>query len=173
MAKNILILLALLLAADPALAFRPGPREICSPSGNYCATLNPLGGYITVYEAGDKRAVLWTADGYSSVAALADDGQHLVLGWTISPNSGFGVVGNMVPLDYDNYTLLEFYRRGHIFRRVSLGDIMTDAEIKTDRVGEFYRWGDYLGLDEDGYFVLRAATGREIRLDMTTGWPVR
>jgi len=169
MAKKITILLVLLLTAGPALAFSPGPHEVCSPNGRYCATLNPMGGYITTYRAGDKQDVLWTGDGFSRVAALADDGQHLVLGHGIILLGGRPPMRNFVPRDYDKHPFLVFYRRGHIFRRIRISDIMTDAEIRTERVGDYYRWGDYLGLDEDGYFVVRSATGREIRLDMTTG----
>ncbi len=172
MVGRILLVLALLLASGPVLAYRPGPYEICSRNGEYCAKLNPLGGGIVVFKAGDREAVLWSADGYADAAELADDGQHLVLShgtighsvWFYAP-----VRGNVVPLDYHDFTLLEFYRRGHVFRRVGIRDIMTDAEIQTSRDGDFYRWGDYLGIDEDGLFGLRTATGREIRLDMTTG----
>lgn len=168
---RLLFALALVMVSGPVQAYRPGPYEVCSLIGKYCATLHPLGNSITVYKAGNREAVLWSAVGYADVAALANDGQHLVLSYGTIDHCCFyaPVKGNVVPLDYHDFTLLVFYRRGHVFKRVAIRDIMSDAEIETDRIGDFYRWGEYLEINDAGLFGLRTATGREIRFDMTTG----
>ena len=143
----------------------PSVWEVCSPSGEYCARLDPADRSILAYKPGVEQIVLWTATGWSRVAALADDGEHLVLGYE-------GM--NLIPVDYEpDMEMLTFYRRGEIVKTVRLRDLISDIAIRMNRTVSHYYWGDYLGFDENGRYVLRTATGREFRFDMTTGQPVR
>lgn len=103
--------------------------------------------------------------GWSRVAGLADDGEDLVPG-----SEGM----NLIPLDYwSDMGMLTFYRRGEIFRTVRLDELISDIAIRMNRTASHSHWGDYLGLDADGHYALRSATGRKIRFEMTTGYPVR
>ena len=148
-------------ADEPMMS--PAVWEVCSPDGVYCARLDPDTDTIAAYKAGAGGDVLWTAPGWSRVAALADDGEHLVLGYE-------GM--NLIPVDYDpGMEMLTFYRRGEVFRRVALPVLVGDEALQ--RTVSHYYWGDYLGLDADGYYAVRTFAGREIRFDMATGMPVR
>ena len=168
MQVRILILSALLLPAttlaDEAM-MPPSVWETCSPGGDYCARLDPADDSMVAYKAGVAQKVLWTATGWSRVAALADDGEHLVLGYE-------GM--NLIPLDYrSDMPMLTFYRGGEIIGTVRLRDMISDTAIRMNRTVPSYNWGDYLGLGADGRYRVRTATGREIRFDMTTGKLVR
>jgi hypothetical protein len=166
MIKKFLLPIILLLAM-PAFAdepmLPPSLWETCSRSGAHCATLDPDANRITVRRTGEAGEVLWSADGWSRVAALADDGEHLVLGYE-------GM--NLIPVDYDkDMAMLTFYRRGSVIAVVRLRDIAGWLNLR--RTASHYYWGDYLGLDADGYYVVRVSRGGEIRFDMTTGQRVR
>lgn len=160
------LLLALLPSA--ALADRvgistPTTWETCSPSGQYCARLDPDENRITAYRAGAKEVVLWTAGDWSSVAALADDGEHLMLGYK-------GM--SLIPVNYDpEMKMLTFYRRGEVIQRVTLSALIDRAAMQ--RTVSHWYWGNYLELDADGRYAVRTADGRKIRFDMTTGMPIR
>lgn len=157
----------ILLIASPVLAdepmLPPAVWQTCSPNGVYCATLDPGADRITVYRAGAADNVLWSAAGWSRVAALADDGEHLVLGYE-------GM--NLIPVDYEpDMEMLTFYRRDAVIQRVALS-VLVDRKALQRTVSHWY-WGDYLGLDANGRYTVRTAGSREIRFDMTTGLPVR
>ena len=158
-----LLLPFVLLVAPPALADEPLlPPEVwetCSPSGAYCATLDPNADSVSAYRAGNAGAILWIAPGWSRVAALADDGAHLMLGYESM---------NLIPVDYDKgMAMLTFYRRGETIAVVRLRDLANWLNLQ--RTVSHYYWGDYLGLDADGHYVVRVSRGGEIRFDMTTG----
>ena len=153
----------LFLFVPPAVADEPlRPPEVwetCSPNGAFCATLDPDASRITVRRAAGAGDVLWSAAGWSRVAALADDGEHLVLGYE-------GM--NLIPVDYDkNMAMLTFYRRDEIIAVVRLRDLAGWLNLK--RTVSHYYWGDYLGLNAEGHYVVRVSRGSEIRFDMTTG----
>lgn len=159
----IALLSATALADEPMMP--PSVWETCSPSGEYCARLDPVENSILAYKPGVETIVLWRATGWSRVAALADDGEHMVLGYE-------GM--NLIPLDYrPDMPMLTFYRRGEVFRTVRLEELISYIAIKMNRTASHYHWGDYLGLDENGHFGVRTATGHEMRFDMATGRSVR
>lgn len=70
-------------------------------------------------------------------------------------------------------TMLTFYNRGKIFGEVALKDLISDSAIRMRRTESHYRWGEYLGLDEEGRYAVRTAVGQVIRFDMASGKPVR
>jgi hypothetical protein len=141
----------------------PSVWGTCSPSGEYCARLDPADNSIQAYRPGAHEVVLWSAAGWSRIAALADDGEHLVLGYE-------GM--NLIPVDYDpDMEMLTFYRRGEVIRRVPLSALIDRGALQ--RTVSHWYWGDYLGLDAEGRYAVRTADGRQIRFDMTTGKAVR
>jgi len=167
MRAPVLIPLLALLFPLPALAdepmMPPSVWQTCSPSGEYCARRDPKENRVVAYKPGMEQVVLWTAQGWSRVATLADDGVHMVLGYE-------GM--NLIPVDYDpDMKMLTFFRRGEVIRRVALSAIVGGEALQ--RTVSHWYWGDYLGLDADGYFAVRTAGGREIRFEITTGRQAR
>ncbi|MBE9555645.1 MAG: hypothetical protein IMF08_02215 [Proteobacteria bacterium] len=167
MNARFLIFLLALLPTIPANAdepmMPPSVWETCSPSGEYCARLDPVENSILAYKPGVETIVLWRAEGWSSVAALADDGEHLVLGYE-------GM--NLIPVDHEpDMEMLIFYRRGMVFQRIALSVLIDSAALQ--RTVSHWYWGDYLGLDANGHYAVHTADGKEFRFDMTTGLPVR
>ena len=144
-------------ADEPPLP--PSVWTTCSPSGEFCARLDPVENSIRAYRKAEEVTVLWTAPGWSRVAALADDGEHLVLGYEGQ---------NLIPVDYDSdMAMLTFHRRGEAFAVTRLRDLANWLNLQ--RTVSHYYWGDYLGLDADGHYVVNVSRGGEIRFDMTTG----
>lgn len=168
MLRNLALAILFLLLAPQASADRlgiPAPTtwETCSPSREFCARLDPEENSILVYKPGVETIVLWRATGWSSVAALADDGEHLVLGYE-------GM--SLIPVDHEpDMEMLTFYWRGEVIRRIALSVLIDRAALQ--RTVSHWYWGDYLGLDADGRYAVRTADGREIHFEMTTGLPVR
>ena len=79
---------------------------------------------------------------------------------------------NPIPVDYDrDMPMLTFHRRGAVSATVRLGDLAGRRNLQ--RTVSHYYWGDYLGLDADGHYVVKVSRGDEIRFDMATGRPVR
>ena len=137
----------------------PTVWTVCSPSGEFCARLDPAENNIQAYRKADEGTVLWTAPGWTRVAVLADDGEHLVLGYE-------GM--NLIPVDYDEgMAMLTFFRRGRQIAVVRLRDLT--SWLRLQRTVSHYYWGDYLGLDADGRYVVKLSRGGKIRFDMTTG----
>lgn len=167
MKAPVLIPLLALLFPIPVLAdepmMPPSVWETCSPSGEYCARLDPKDNSVVAYKPGMEQVVLWTAQGWSRVAALADDGMHMVLGYE-------GM--NLIPVDYDpDMEMLTFFRRGVVIQRVALSALVGGEALQ--RTVSHWYWGDYLGLDADGCYAVRTAGGREIRFEITTGRQAR
>lgn len=147
-------------ADEPLLP--PQAWETCSPSGAYCARLDPENNTITGYEPGGPN--LWSAKGWSRIAALADDGEHLVLGYA-------GL--NLIPQNYrSDMTMLTFYRGGKVIKTVPLKDLVSDPIIRANPTVSHYYWGNFWGLNADGHFVVETADNRIVRFDLSTGDPV-
>jgi len=75
---------------------------------------------------------------------------------------------SLIPLNFEsNMPMLTFYRHGAVIRVVPLRDLVRRADLQ--RTVSHYYWGDYLGLDADGHYVVKVSRGGEIRFDMATG----
>lgn len=158
---------AALSLAHSALADTPSPPPevwtVCSRSGEYCARLDPEKNVIDIYRAGAEDDILWSMLGWLRVAALADDGEHLVAGSS-----------SLVPQGYDeDMVMLTFHRRGAVIATVPLNALIGRAALQLNRTVSHHYWGYYIGFDEDGYYVVKTATDREYRFDVTTGNLVR
>jgi hypothetical protein len=101
--------------------------------------------------------------GWFRVASLADDGEHFVAGY-------WGM--NLIPLNYDKQlVMLYFFKRGELLNHVTLEQIIRDNS-KLRRTASHYAWGNFLGLDKSGRYVVETVEGRRIRFDLTTGTPI-
>ncbi|WP_193367388.1 hypothetical protein [Pelagibius marinus] len=162
------------LSGGAALADEPLPlpedKTVCSPSGIYCAEVRVGSGPLkndprtTVLKSGKA---LWSMPGWFRDPYLADNGDHLVVG-----NDGLG----LIPMRYNPpITILTFWRRGELVRKVPLSEIVLDAS-NLGITGSHRLWGRTLGFDEQGRFVVQTVEDRALAFDPKSGllvdiWP--
>ncbi len=155
----LLAMLATPAAADEPLP-RPQPYTVCSPSGVFCAHLDPQKAITRIYRAGQESDDLWVMDGWFRQAALADDGETLVIGYD-------GL--NLLSLDYrEDDLILWIYRRGALVRAVALDEVIEDFS-SLQRTVSHYLWRHYVGFDQAGNYVIETVEGRSIAIDVATG----
>jgi MYXO-CTERM domain-containing protein len=158
--------LAGVLASHPSRADEPlrapTAREVCSRDGKYCAFMDPHTG-TKAYEmnGSTKGKEVWSMQGWFRVAALADDGKHLVVGWD-------GM--NLVPKQPDpKLVMIRFYESGKSISEVHLDELIQDLS-KLKRTVSHEMWGDFPeGLDARGLFVVHTVEGRMLAFDPATG----
>jgi hypothetical protein len=132
-------------------------RSICSPNRRYCAVLNPSRGTTTVYEVVEGRRVKrWRMSGSFRSTVLCDDGRHLVAGY-----DGGGVLADRAGKDE---VMLRFYDKGRLLRSVRLRELLKNPADLPGR-----RWGDVLGIDETGAYVVTTVEGRRLAFDVSSG----
>jgi hypothetical protein len=163
--KYVVALLSLLL---PLAAFAdtplPAPKiiEVWARNRGFCAVMDPKTTTTVVYrvDGAGGRTRVWQMHAWSRVAALADDGEHLVVGY-----SGSG----LVPLDFTmEEVMIWFYDRGTLIRKVLLKEMVPDRSL-LQRTASHYYWGAYLGLDDQGRYVIKTVDGNTFRFDVRTG----
>jgi hypothetical protein len=133
-----------------------------SANKKFFAVMDPKSNMTVVYRvnADGLPSVHWTMRGWFEVAALADDGKHLIVGC-----GG----GNLLPLSVTkDFPIIQFYKVGNRINVVTLGELLQDLS-KLQRTVSHYRWGNYVGLDKDGRFVVQTVEGRRLAFDVTTG----
>jgi hypothetical protein len=150
----------------------PAPQRVCSRSGRFCARMDPTTWRTQVVRVSPDGAETpcWSMPGWFRVAALADDGEHLVVG-----DDGQG----LLPDYRRTQVVLTFFRRGVRVREVRLGEVVRHLWMLR-RTASHWGWGRYRGIDEAGRYVLVTEDGllpwrgeRLHRFDVTTGKPVR
>lgn len=136
-------------------------KEVWSPNKNFCAVMDPKPETTTVYrvEGEGKRNKQWAMQGWFRVAHLADDGEHLVVG-----HGGI----NLLPLKVTkDEPMIRFFRKGELLNTVTLGELLNQSSLK--RTVSHYLWGNYLGLDDKGRYVVETVEGRKLAFDVATG----
>lgn len=141
----------------------PGPITACSPSKTYCAVSDPKQGTRAFRLNRDgTRSPLWSLPGWHRVLFIADDG-HV---------AATGLDGILLPLDFKpDLTLVTFWRDGVKVAEAPLSAVVEDLG-KLTRTVSHYRWGGYIGFDEQGRFVVDTIEQRGLRIDPATGKPV-
>lgn len=140
----------------------PARKEVWSPNKRFCAVMDPKPTTITVYriEPDGKRTSQWAMKGWFRVAHLANDGQHLI--------EGHGGI-NLLPLNVTKEEpMIWFYKKGELLNTVTLGELLNN-QSSLKRTASHYLWGSYLGLDEQGHYVVETVEGRKLAFDVTTG----
>ncbi|WP_420345155.1 hypothetical protein [Pelagibius sp.] len=152
-----------LVLADEELRL-PEDKTICSPSGVYCAGMSVIDRRTTVFKHGRPS---WSMDRWFPDAYLADDGDHLIVG-----HGGLG----LVPVRFHpSTTILTFWRRGELVRKVPLTEIVEDLS-RLPLTGGHRRWGRTLGFDDQGRFLVQTVEDRVLAFDVKDGslvdtWP--
>lgn len=167
-----LLFLALCLPAQPSAQyavplerFRPKIKQVWSRNKEFVADVNfdvKTTKISRVKWQGNigRSTLVWSMEGAFSAAWLADDGDHLVVGYE---------GGNLVPPNYDkDQVMLSFFRRGKIINQVRLSQLIADFS-GLEKAGPNYRWVRYSGLNTCGHLVLETVEGRELLFDITTG----
>ncbi len=152
------LLVPLIVLGDEPLA-PPSLKTECSPSGDICAQMDPERGTTVFRQTDGNHAVLWKMPGWFRVAFVADDGQHLVTGY-----DGWNL---LVRRDPDE-TMLNFWNEGHLLRSVRLRELLPDLDRLERTVSHWY-WGNYVGFDSYGQFVVETVDGKRHRYDVSTG----
>jgi hypothetical protein len=138
----------------------PSPITVCSSSRVYCLFSDPKTGTRAYRVRPDgARVSLWSMPGWHRVAFLNDDGRHAVTGYD----------GTLLPLDYSpDVTVLTFWRDGSPFRTVPLSTLVKDLR-KLQRTASHYRWGNYVGFNAAGQFVVSTVERPSVVFDVGTG----
>lgn len=154
-----------LLAACAALAAvppdPPSTKEFYSPNRMFVAISEPDSDTVTIYSLAGQggKSKLWSMEGWERAAWLADDGEHLVAaaGWYF------------IPKDFErNMTILRFYKKGKLIKRVGLDEIVGD-QTRFEEAGSFYFWGVVEGMDEMGRIVVLTVEKKALVYDAATG----
>lgn len=149
--------------ADSPLA-PPTRQTIWSANRRFFAIMDPDQQITTVYRATKDRQGerVWSMFGWFRVAGLADDGEHLVAGYD-------GM--NLLPIKHNKQqVMLYFFKRGELINHVTLDRLVPD-DSKLRRTVSHYYWGNYLGFDQAGNYVVETVEGRTLHFDVTTGKP--
>jgi hypothetical protein len=116
-----------------------------------------------VYDRSAKQREIWRMPGWDEFGSLSDDGDYLVR-W--NPHS------DLIDLDYKpDLTILAFYKRGTLIRKVPLSELVRDFR-SLQRTVSHYVWGRYLGFSTLHRYDVRTVEGRLISYDVTSGRPV-
>lgn len=166
LALPLLPALVLLGRPAPAAADQPLPpparHSVSSASGRVLAVSDPQEGLTTVTVRGDDGSIVrtWSMPGWYRAIHVADDGEHLVLGFD-------GL--NLLPVSAQaDLVLLRFVRRGEVLRVARLRDLVPDPRALR-RTASHLLWREAQGFHADGTFVVVTVDGATHRFDPTTG----
>jgi hypothetical protein len=155
-----------LLHANRVLADGPLPApellKIKSPNGKYFAVLDPAKKETAVFaQTGKdgKEHLLWKMPGWFRDARVADDGEHLVIGYD-------GI--NLIPLNYQaDQVMVTLIDRGKTVKSITLKQIIGDFKHLQKTVSH-YNWGTISGIDKKDQFTVETVEGRKIVYDAAT-----
>jgi hypothetical protein len=138
----------------------PSPITVCSSSGRYCLLSDPRDG-TRAYRVrpNGTREPLWSIPGWHRFAFLADDGRHAVTGYD----------GPLLPLNFSpDVPVFKFWRDGSSVRIVSLSALVRDLG-KLKRTASHYTWGNFVGFNAAGRFVVATVERPSVAFDVETG----
>jgi hypothetical protein len=144
----------------------PSVKRIWSANKKYYAVMDPDKNITKVYQyfSEDKKETLWSMYGWFRVAGLSSDGKHLVTGFQ-------GM--NLLPVNHkQDEVMLYFFKEGKLIHYVTLDQLIEDLDNLQRTVSHIY-WGNYLGFDEEGHYVLETVENRKIAFDVKTGIRLR
>lgn len=145
------IIVAAALAAVPVAAAAAEPVAArwatWSPDGRFVAELDPGRMETAVYriDAVGARHYEWSMPGWFGHAALANGGDHFVVG----SEEGGVVHADWHPAD----VVLRFYERGLLVRAITLSELVPDP-TEMIRVESHFYWGRTKGFDAAGHYVV-------------------
>lgn len=148
-----------MLRADAPIAIQPRVK-VYSPNRRFYA-LSVLAGHRTsVFSTASKKTPLWEIEGYRTILFLADDGEHLVEGYS----GGNLLDAHVRPGD----SFLSFYVKTKRVSSVSVAELFPHLE-QMPHTASSIAWGNFLGFTASKQFSLLLYDGREIVFDTDTG----
>jgi hypothetical protein len=157
LAAGLLVLLARGAHGDSPKA-APATYRVQSLNHLYSAELNHETGRTIVFEARSGRK-LWEIPGWYRVAALSNDGMHLVIGY-----DGSNLLNTGSTLDE---VMLTFYRQGKKTGVVKLRELVPELSRLRKTASHLY-WGEYLGFDERDRYRVKTVDGKVFLFDPGT-----
>jgi hypothetical protein len=164
----------------------PEDYEARSPNGQYVARMTVTPPRTAIYALRNGVGVEeWSMEGFHRKVYLADDGQHLVIGYVdlilrpkysskespdLAAKNGRDSIHAWGPANYSpDMVMLQFVERGRIVREITLHELMPDLS-KMIRTASSWHWGDFWpGLSDRGEFLVQTADYRELHFDVKTG----
>ena len=163
--ESVVVVATLLLAAYARADLPLGPPqdyEIRSPNGRYVAKITVTPPQTSIYKIENGRELLqWSMDGFHRQAYLADDGEHLVIGYVnlawageddSKPSVELPAETKPKPMSSEkivtyspDMTILQFLKRDEVFREIKFREL----------------------IDPSGF--VRRHEGREQRIDVGCG----
>lgn len=142
----------------------PARHSASSLSGRAVAVSDPSEGLTTVTLRGADGGVAsaWSMAGWYRALHVADDGEHLVLGY-----DGLNLLPASAQADL---VLLRFVRRGEVLRVVRLRDLVPDP-TRLRRTASHLLWREAEGFAPDGTFAVLTVDGVKHVFDPATGLP--
>ncbi len=139
----------------------PALHTAASPSKAVEAETDPVAGLTTVYRVvGATREKAWSMPGWYRALHVADDGEHLVLGF-----DGLDLVPRDAP---DALVVLRFVRRGEVVAALTLRDVVRDRALLRPTASHL-RWRNGEGFDAVGRFVVETTDGVRQVFEVATG----
>jgi len=160
-AGSALALILVFLFAHSALGdeeLRPPKTYVrCSPNGQFCAEMSAEKRQTIIRHGGRE---IWRMEGWFEDAYLADDGDHLVVGYWGGPH---------LPVNFSpRTTVVTFYRRGELIKKVHVSGIFRDLH-SLPLTGSHRLWGRTLGFDKKGRFIINTTESRAFAFDVRSG----
>lgn len=158
-------ILALQASAD---SIEPPERYTgCSPKRTYCFVTDPSSGTRVFHQKSRVKVDTtgspdWALPDFHRTLYVSDDGLTLGVGVPLL---------NLIDRYEPGLVLVTFVRKDHSPVEVRLSDIVPQSEahlLKRTGGGRLH-WGEYLGFDRSGMFVLQTVTGRVAILDPIKG----
>ncbi|MBX9686988.1 MAG: hypothetical protein K2X27_09815 [Candidatus Obscuribacterales bacterium] len=158
--------LFLLLGLIPACADSPLPppsyETVFSANKKYCISTDPDKkiSEVSIVDKSGNKSKFWSMPGYFRNLFLANDGEHLVIGYDGQ---------NLLPLNYkSSLPMLTFVHKGKNIKTVLLKELIPDSS-KLEKTASHWHWGDYSGFDSSGNFQIETVDHRKLKYDPATG----
>ena len=125
-------------------------KKVLSPNGRFYAIVDAAQKRTTVFQVSRPPRKVWEMPGWNAVTFLANDGDHLAVGYAGS---------NLLELNAKpDEPMVVLYHRGERVSTITLRQIVKDYKA-LPRTESHVAWGDYLGFDSHNQFLLRTNEG--------------
>jgi len=151
--------------SEPSSILTSDVKVSCSLNNFFCASSDPESQTTTIYRrrAGGIKESIWSMKGYFPVAFVANDGEHLVTGYSS---------GSVLTNYRRNPVLISFYEHGRLLNQIRLNDVIRDPS-KMPKVEDQYHWGSLLGLNADDHLTIQIYDQSWILFDTKTGQAIK